>query len=35
MQRCGDLLQRESLITDEESRKELQHMANTIGKALE
>jgi hypothetical protein len=35
LQRCGDLLQRESLLTNPRDRNVTQEMANNIGKALE
>ena len=35
MQRCGDLLQRESLVTNEAQRRQVNEMAVVIGSAME
>lgn len=35
LQRCGDLMQRESLLTQARERVSTQEMAHNIGKALE
>jgi hypothetical protein len=35
LQRCGDLLQRESLLVNQRDRRMTSEMANSIGRALE
>jgi hypothetical protein len=35
MQRCGDLLQRESLVTNAEHRQQIEDMANVLGSMFE
>ena len=35
LQRCGDLMQRESLLVNQRDRQMTSDMANTIGRALE